>query len=508
MRYIIAPLIGIIVASFAAAWLGVGDGGLFGIVPVWLFEREITNHVIITTGIGFVAGLLVFFLLPVGSGSKQYGAARFATRRDISNMGLFAKKGIILAKAAARYIRFDDSLSVAVLAPPGAGKTAGVVIPTLLSCGNSMVIIDIKGELYDVTAKRRGEFSNVLRFAPAEDNSMAWNPLDKEVLPQNWPDMIQTVDRIASVLIPVRDESDYWNLSARSCLVFYALYLIHQHGETNLADIRATALETGDPQGWIEEALIDAGDALPQRVIEEGNILVSKADKEFSGVFSSFIKCLNVFADQRVAKATSSNDFTATQLRKQRTSLYLAVSAVDIDRLAPLFRLFLESIALHLLATSPASDDVNVTFILDEFIRLGKMKVLIENPALSRASRFNSVFIAQDSAQIESLYGASGMSELETTTAYKVIFQQNNIATAEKISRMIGDKTQVRKSQSSSRGNVSRSHSDEAARLVKPQDIMALSKDKCLILAQGNMERPIKANICFWFKDRALSRVS
>lgn len=518
--WLFMPILALLVLGVTAASMGLGSYSPLNGVAVWSQHYQNPPQELLISTFAAIAVLAVVLLIP-GKEKNKYGSAGWARSADAKKMGLFSPTGIILAKAFSKYLRFDKNLSVAILAPPGTGKTAGVIVPTLLSCGNSMLIFDVKGELHQLTAKVRARFSKVLRFAPTENDTICWNPLDKDILPESWTDKVQAVERMAAILIHAKDESDHWNMEARSCFMFYALYLIHRDGGTSFADIRALALSEGQPQEWIEE-IIEEEEGLPLRVIEEGNSLVGKADKEFSGVFSSFKKALNVFGDERIARATSSNDFLPSQLRKERTSFYLEVKSIDLDRLAPLMRLLIESTALYLLTVPPENGkagfwrklrgktvarDLDVTFVLDEFIRLGKMPVLLKNPALSRGNRFNTIFVAQDWGQVKELYGETGVSEMETTTAYKVVFQQNNFDTAERVSRLIGDKTQIRNSESKSKGGISKSKSEEAARLIRAQEITALDNKHCLVLSQGFLNRPIKAKICYWFEDAKLKKL-
>jgi type IV secretion system protein VirD4 len=65
-------------------------------------------------------------------------------------------------------------------APTRSGKGVGVVIPNLLNCPDSVVVLDIKGENYDATAGYRAECGQaVFAFSPFDDaaRSHRWNPL-------------------------------------------------------------------------------------------------------------------------------------------------------------------------------------------------------------------------------------------------------------------------------------------------------------------------------------------
>jgi type IV secretory pathway TraG/TraD family ATPase VirD4 len=54
-------------------------------------------------------------------------------------------------------VRLTKAVHVAVIAPTGCGKGTSFVIPHLLTCPDSMVVIDFKGENAKITAKHRRE---------------------------------------------------------------------------------------------------------------------------------------------------------------------------------------------------------------------------------------------------------------------------------------------------------------------------------------------------------------
>lgn len=85
----------------------------------------------------------------------------------------------------AKVVYYNSPLSTLIVAPPGAGKTSAVAIPTLLSVPSSCVVLDIKGELCDLTAGyRQKHFKNkIFIFNPyGTDNSLYFNPFDKNIV--------------------------------------------------------------------------------------------------------------------------------------------------------------------------------------------------------------------------------------------------------------------------------------------------------------------------------------
>lgn len=151
-----------------------------------------------------------------------------------------------------------------------------------------------------------------------------------------------------------------------------------------------------------------------------------------------------------------------------------------------------------------------VTFIIDEFPRLGRMDTIIDLPALGRGYRVNAVFIAQDINQIKKRYSNEDIKILFSTCSYKVIFRQGEYDTAKTVSELIGKYTSEKRSTSHDTktplsNRSSESLSDEGLLLVSPQDILNLEKDKCLIIAQGFSRLPFKAGVAFWYKGRCIT---
>ena len=79
-----------------------------------------------------------------------------------------------------RAIHLAGESSLVTIAPPGAGKTRGFVLPNLLNFKGSVFVLDVKGECYSATAATRATFSNVYLFAPEQPDEMGdrYNPLD------------------------------------------------------------------------------------------------------------------------------------------------------------------------------------------------------------------------------------------------------------------------------------------------------------------------------------------
>lgn len=444
--------------------------------------------------------------------SGRYGSAAWAKIHQVKDFGLnFKKEGVILGKWNNKVIYSNKPLSTLLLAPPGTGKTAGIIIPTLLSLRNSVIIHDPKGELYSITSSARKEFSDILVFDPVSEKSSVFNVFCDSLLPENKDDLNAYISNIATTLIKSHNDKDkFFVTAARTMFTFYARYLLWKYGHTDIASIRTQFLSSSNIVKSIKE-MIEADDVPEELIMDGRNVLTSsEGDAQWAGVVGTLSEALSLFNDSRIVASTSGkNAISAIDFRKHCTSLYLIVRDKDRERLSPLIAMLFDAIGNNLLSIMPSEEDIPVTLLLDEFIRLGKLNTIRMLPALSRGYRVNAIFVAQDFEQISAVYGNEAISEFESNTAYKIIFRQNNYKTAKRLSELIGKVTLKKKTYSKNSGKMGKnvSESEEGIDLVSAEDILNLNSDECVVVIEGFANRPIKASIPFYFKNKKMAKL-
>lgn len=103
-----------------------------------------------------------------------------------------------------RKVYYDAPLSALIVAPPGAGKSAAVALPNLLTLPTSCVVLDIKGELCNMTAGYRQKVlkNEIYVFNPlGKDNNLQFNPFDKKIVSKmNFNEKKRLVDEIANTI--------------------------------------------------------------------------------------------------------------------------------------------------------------------------------------------------------------------------------------------------------------------------------------------------------------------
>lgn len=166
---------------------------------------------------------------PYGKDSFAEKSSNKATKEDIEKMGLFKGFMMVLGYFKKKPLMMNECLSALCLAPPGTGKTYGVVVPTIFECNNvSMIINDPKPELKQVSSAYRSNIGPVfiMNWAGQDDPERgiyypSWNPLSPEHVPFNTEERDLYIDAICNVLVPDATGSSadpHWTISGRAGL--------------------------------------------------------------------------------------------------------------------------------------------------------------------------------------------------------------------------------------------------------------------------------------------------
>lgn len=518
--------------------------------------------------------LLIIFLASNRTNSDEYGNARFAKEKDLEQMQIKTNdkdSGLVVGYLKSpnpfskkkKMLKITKPLSILMVAPPGSGKSAAQAIPNLLHLTNSCLVSDIKGELFEKTAKVREKIlkNKVLKFDPLSDeNTLFFNPLSDENIKDLDFALLQThIQRIASVIFQV-EKSDHWDKQAKALFEFLALVFIRLHQifpnhfkEINLFTLsqapkmnyknifdkytqlrqyidaknktpynfseyeakRLKYLEDIDPknenrkQDFIVflEMISDNASifGLEDYIENYARQFATTPDKEFGSIKSTYDTFTKVFSNSKVANATKTNNFTYKAMREEKISVYIVVQTEDIDFLSPLIRIFIEGFFIKMMSGQECSQkDKFIYCIMDEFVRFGKMPFLLEAPALCRSYGLIPLFITQSYQQIKECYGEDKLGILRANAGYQIIYTMNVKEDADKVSQTIGDYTKDKLSTSKGNFDILKqnfSRSKEAYKLVPTQKILNMPENECLILTTGFLSRPIKAQKNYYFKD-------
>jgi type IV secretion system protein VirD4 len=447
-----------------------------------------------------------------------YGDARFATRREIRKAGLLGEHGILLGRLGNRYLMLPGQQGVELEAPPRSGKGVGVVIPNLLNWPGSVLVSDIKGENWTITAgyrARHGQQVHLFDPLSEDERSARWNPLAYvSEVPYRCIDDLQ---RIATMLYPDPHGADpFWTSSARSLFLGIALYLFETAGSTRtIGEILRQGMAS-DAEGFQKhwKRVIDscerAGYPLSQEAIQTLYDAIDLAPVTTSSIRKSFTSRLDLWINPLIDAATSANDFDFRELRKRPISIYVRINPDNIARLQPLLNLFFQQ-AIGLQTRELPEDNPQLKhqllLALDEFPALGRIPVIAESTAFLPGYNVRALIIVQSHSQLVEKYGTECAKSLRKMLAARIVYPPKEYDDAEAISKELGTTTVRQKSFSrplwGSRSPTV-SISEQPRRLLLPQEITNLGAGRMILFYEGL--RPVLARRITYWRDRLFAK--
>jgi type IV secretion system protein VirD4 len=445
-----------------------------------------------------------------------YGSARWASEREVRAAGLFGDRGVFLGRLDRSYLRHEGPEHVMAFAPTRSGKGVGLVVPTLLSWTGSVVVHDIKGENWTLTAGWRSKFSHCLLFNPTDARSARWNPL-LEV--RRGAHEVRDVQNIADILVDPEgalERRNHWEKTSHSLLVGAILHVLYAEEEKTLA--RVASFLSDPRQNFVDTlkrmmATNHLGDKEAAKVhpvvAASARDLLNKSDNERSGVLSTALSFLSLYRDPTVAAVTSECDWRIADLleAERPVSLYLVVPPSDLSRTKPLVRLILNQVGRRLTEQLPlgrGEDRRQLLLMLDEFPALGRLDFFETALAFLAGYGVRAFLIAQSLNQIVKAYGENN-SVLDNCHV-RVAFATNDERTAKRISDALGTATEQRAMRNYAGhrlapwlGHVMVSRQETSRPLLTPGEVMQLPPSDELVLVSGLP--PIRAKKLRYFED-------
>ncbi|MCS4309492.1 type IV secretion system protein VirD4 [Rheinheimera pacifica] len=446
-----------------------------------------------------------------GALSSIRPAVRKKAQKDIGRTVVLGKldDGTILRHTGPQHI--------AVIAPSRAMKGVGIIIPTLYSWLNSVVVTDIKKENWFATSGFRSKFSHCICFDPSDPQSAGWNPLLEVRKGERYE--VRDVQNIALTLVDPngdKNQLSHWDEAAATLLSATILHILYAEENKTLEGV---AYFLTDPSRDIRYTLYIMMStshlgSRPHRMISSAaREMLNKSDNELSGVVSTAMNYLSLYRDPTVAKVTSRSDFRIKDIvsADKPVSLYVVVSPDEIKRLRPLIRLLLNMLGkLTDVPLTPGNEDspypYNLLMLMDELPAFGHMRFFETSLGFLAGYGIKAMLIAQSLAQVSNVYGRN--SALMEAAHITVFYTPNpkDIDGAKQISEMLGDTTQERRNSMFSGGrlawllkNVTVSAQEAQRKLLTPGEVLQFPATKKIILISGLY--PVIANKIKYYED-------
>lgn len=464
-----------------------------------------------------VLNVVVFTALFSKPKRELHGSARFANDAEIRRAGflpndkerakLQTKKpsnpSILIGKHKNKFLEFFGNEFMFVAAPTRSGKGVAIVIPNLLHYPDSVMVLDVKNENWDLTAGFRAKYQDVYLFSPNPTpqivngekiyRSHRYNPLD--YISRDEFERMKDIGDIANIFFPANsgnDTSDYFNSQAQRLFTGLVLYMIETpERPCTLAELMRIAESPVPLNDWIVQTIEQRKSEGRELSAECVQALMSyagnPAENTRGGIDSTMKAPLIIFTDPVVAAATSASDFRLDKVRKKKMTIYVGIQPNALPRFSKLLNIMFSQLLGINTQVLPEQDDGlkhQCLVLLDEFTALGKIEIVQKSVAFMAGYNMRLMLIFQSKSQVEGVYGKEGAKDIFANMACQVEYTPTEQDQAEELSRKLGTQTVKGKSVSRNRGKGgggSVSTSDQSRALMLPQELKEMDAEKEII---------------------------
>ena len=439
---------------------------------------------------------------PQSNAMHSHGSARWGTHQDA--VAETASIGFMLGRFCGKQgpekdNKFRVKTHILTIAGSGAGKGVGAVIPNLLLYPGSVFVLDLKGELSLITARRRHELGHKV---------VVIDPFDITGLPAqacNWldgvdphgPRAMRDTEKLVDALIVRASgvEDSHWNDQAGLLLrglILYAASLTEPH--RNITTVRQILTTSSERRTKVLKKIAADTGLADGAAAASAQSFLSLDPKEQSGVLSTAVRHTKFLDDPNIQRALGRSDFSFNDLKNGKLTVYLVMSPDDLDSYRGFVRATLD-LALrscYRVRTKPKHD---VLFLLDEFPVLGYVRPVERAISLVRGYGVRFWILAQTLDLLKAEYPKWGAFKATTMQFFGI----QDDETSEYVSKILGKRTLVlrnasRSSSAHTQGRdstqVGESTQHVARDLLTPAEVRELPEDQVIVLARGR--RPQK----------------
>lgn len=494
-------------------------------------NKKLHFSMIGAVGICVVVPAFAVFMA-TGNKRKLHGAARFANDAEIRKSGLLADKGVMVGKHKGKYLMFGGQQFVILAAPTRAGKGVGIVIPNLLTYPDSVVVLDVKQENYDITAGFRAKHGHeVFLFNPfAEDmRTHRYNPLG--YISDNPHFRIGDILAIGQAFWSGEGKDPFFDDQARNLFLGLCLYVCETPGlPRTMGELLRQSSGKGMPikeylQGLIEarnftdvdgelipKEWSDGDEGLPpltEECVDALNRFTSTSDNTLASILASFNAPLVIWSNPIVDAATSANDFDLRDVRRKRMTVYIGITPDHLAEAGLLVNvLFSQLVNLNTkeLPQKNAELKYQCLLLMDEFTAIGKVKIIAKAVSYMAGYNLRLLPIIQSVSQLASVYGQEDARTFITNHALQIYFAPREQKDANEYSEMLGYETVKSTSigrQIGGKSGRSENESDQRRALLLPQELKELGTDKEIISLENT--KPILCEKIRYYEDKLLT---
>lgn len=343
-----------------------------------------------------------------------------------------------------------------IIGASGSGKTATILDPLvkiLAKGGESMLITDPKGEIYEHNAEllRSKGFNVILVNFRDPDQGAAWNPL---TLPYRyWKDgkedkaMELLEDLATNILVDQNNNDPFWQKSAADYFTGLALGLFEDaksEDEVNLNSINAMSTFGEEKCGSskYDKEYFKLKGELSSAYISAAATVLAPADTK-GGITSTFRQKIRIFSSrQKLAEMLSYTSFDVRKIGSEKTAIFLKVhdEKTTYHALATIFVKQLYECLIDEAQKCPNQKlPIRTNFILDEFANMPALKDVESMITASRSRNIRFNFGIQNFSQLNKVYGKDIAETIKGNCGNMFYLITTEYAALEELSKLLGD---------------------------------------------------------------------
>lgn len=344
---------------------------------------------------------------------------------------------------------YKTNQNVVVIGSPGTGKTRGHVVPGIMSATGSMVVLDPKGELYDMTNDMMASLGYKVRCLNVEEpfnTSSFYNPL---VYIRSGINMGDDIIKITNVLVSDlrRHSIDvFWANTAQllaNAIIGYLVESAEKEERTFENMLRMIRLiECTTDKSSLDILMEEWGKTHKSSfAVEQYELFktVAASEKTYASIVISLVSTLGECMTKGMCYLTGHNTIDFDELGTRETIIYIRSSDTDRSK-DKIIEMFFHQAFIELCRIADSKKkhclDMHVHFFLDDFGTNLKIANFDNYIAGMRSREMSCSIILQSESQLKKMFAESWSTIMASCQSY-VFLGSNDLDTCRNISERV-----------------------------------------------------------------------
>lgn len=466
--------------------------GIFTSVSSYFFERE--------KGFGIEAGT-----------KKDKGYNRWATDKEFKKDLVkilptdekIEKGGIPLINNGSEIWIDSSGYHNMIIGSTGSGKSQALSFPfirVMAKAGESMIVTDPKGELYEQTAnelKERGYNVIVLNFRDPQ-NGNCWNPfsIPYKLFKEGKEDKaIELLEDLAKNILydeSSKGQDPFWENSSADYFtgLAYALFQDATEDQVNINSINYMASVGENKLGgttYIKEYFSEKSQDSTEYI--KANSTINAPTDTKGSILSVFNQKIQLFSSRKnLSEMLAHSDFDMEDIGRKKTAVFIVIQD-EKKTYHSLVTIFLKQCYETLVRVAQETGGklkYRTNFLMDEFANMPPLSDVDVMVSAARSRNIKLSFIIQNFSQLNDVYGKEKAETIRGNCGNTIYLLSTELAALEEISKMCGEVKSKKDDKTDSRP------------LITVSDLQKMKEEEAVIL-RSRME-PYKTKLKFDYK--------